>query len=77
MKLTPADALAVAVHRIGSTHEVGRLLGVTGPGISAALLNKRAATAEWVLTLERASGVPKELLRPDLYPPTGDDQSHG
>ncbi len=60
---TPQMALKRAVEVAGGPTALGRLLGISGEAI-----------VQWgrvpplrVLDVERVTGVPKELLRPDLY----------
>lgn len=68
-------ALRDAVAVIGSQSAMGRLLGVSQPAISAWLKERRPLPAEHVLTVERATGIPRHRLRSDLYPL--DEAPHG
>jgi DNA-binding transcriptional regulator YdaS (Cro superfamily) len=61
-------ALAEAIDRAGGSQAaLGKLIGVTQQTISNWLKSKTAA--EYVLAIERATGVPRHRLRPDIYPP--------
>lgn len=48
---------------------MGRLLGVSQPTVWEWLNKGKSLPAEHVLAVEAATGVPKEQLRPDIYPP--------
>lgn len=60
--------LALAVRKAGSQSAFGRLLGTRQSTVRDWLLANRLP-AEHVLLVERETGVPKEELRPDIYPP--------
>nr|WP_317893806.1 YdaS family helix-turn-helix protein [uncultured Sphingomonas sp.] len=64
----PADALQVAVQRASSQSALARLCGVSQPAVSKWVRQGKHLPAEHVLTVERATGVSRHLLRPDLYP---------
>lgn len=69
MNNEPHCALAEAIDRAGGSQAaLGKLIGVTQQTISNWLKSKTAA--EYVLAIERATGVPRHRLRPDIYPPT-------
>jgi DNA-binding transcriptional regulator YdaS (Cro superfamily) len=60
----PSDALQDAIEKAGGAGELARKLGI-----------KPQAISQWekvpplrVLEVERATGVPRHRLRPDLYP---------
>jgi DNA-binding transcriptional regulator YdaS (Cro superfamily) len=60
-----ARAIAVA----GSQSELARRIGVTQAHIWQWLhRGKRRIPAEYVLKVEKATGIPRHELRPDLYP---------
>jgi DNA-binding transcriptional regulator YdaS (Cro superfamily) len=63
-----STALEHAVERSGSQSAFARLCGVTQPAVWKWLRNRKHLPAEHVLTVERATGVSRHLLRPDLYP---------
>ena len=56
-------ALRAAVKAAGSQRALARMIGVTHPAV--ALWNR--APAKHVINIERATGIPREQLRPDLY----------
>ncbi len=56
-------ALKRAIKAAGGVNALGRYLGISG----AAVAQWGRLPAERVLEVERITGVPKELLRPDLY----------
>lgn len=60
-------ALRRAVARAGSQTALARLLGVTQQAVSQWLVQGRPP-ASHVLPIERATGVSRHELRPDLYP---------
>lgn len=62
--MTPHEALRLAVEKCGSEAELARRIGVTGQAIN----QWKVAPPLRVLDIERASGVSRHLLRPDLYP---------
>lgn len=64
------EALEIAIARVGGEQALAEIAGVS-----------RQAVAKWtrippsrVLAIAMATGLPKELLRPDIYPPEGDDR---
>lgn len=63
----PNPALAEAVRRAGSQASLAKAIGVTQQTVSNWLKAKTAA--EYVLAIERATGVPRHEIRPDVYPP--------
>jgi DNA-binding transcriptional regulator YdaS (Cro superfamily) len=65
---TPSEALADAVTRCGSQSAFARLCGVSQTAVWKWLQSGKRLPAEHVLTVERATGVSKHLLRPDIYP---------
>lgn len=58
-------ALQIAIDVAGSSISLARLIGVTPQAIS----QWTRVPAERVLQVENATGVPREALRPDIYPP--------
>jgi len=66
--LEPSQAFKEAVRKIGSQVKAATLLGVSQAAISKRIVNRQPAAAEWVLPLERETGVSRQALRPDLYP---------
>jgi hypothetical protein len=65
---SPADALRGAVDIIGGQLATARLVGVTQPTVFRWLRQHKALPAEHVLTVESATGIPRYVLRPDIYP---------
>lgn len=59
------DALDKAISSLGSAKALAERIGITGQAIS----QWKRVPAERVLDVERATGVSREELRPDLYPP--------
>lgn len=57
-------ALQAAILRAGGTAKLAAAIGVTPQAISG----WRKVPPTRVLQVERATGVPREKLRPDLYP---------
>lgn len=63
-----ANALVEAVGILRTQTATGSLLGVGQAAISKRIAKGQPAAAEWVLPLERATGISRHRLRPDLYP---------
>ncbi|RXD05545.1 cytoplasmic chaperone TorD [Sphingomonas sp. UV9] len=61
------DALRRAVECVGSQAALARLLGIAQPSVWKWLSKGKPLPAEYVLTVEAETGIPKEQLRPDLY----------
>lgn len=61
-------ALRAAVDCVGSQSAMGRLLGLSQASVSKWVRLKKPLPAEHVLTVERATGISRHDLRPDLYP---------
>jgi len=61
-------ALRDAVLAIGSQSAMARLLGVSQHAVWGWLNKTKSLPAEHVLTVERATGISRHRLRPDLYP---------
>ncbi len=74
---TPQAALRAAVDAVGSQAALARLLGLSQPSVWKWIKKDSPLPAEYVLTVELATGIPKEHLRPDIYPvaelPTSSD----
>ncbi len=66
---TPNQAFRRAVKIVGSQVAYGELLGRSQQSVSDRLVGEQEIWAEDVLKVERATGVPRWELRPDLYPP--------
>lgn len=63
-ELTGLDA---AVRAAGNRTKLARLLGIKAPSIYR--WAGGVIPAHWVIAIEATTGVPRETLRPDLYPP--------
>lgn len=72
-RLTPVMALERAVAIIGSQSATARLCGVRQPTVFKWLSKRKPLPAEHVLKVEAATGIPKEDLRPDIYPRAAGD----
>ena len=57
------DGLKRAIAVAGSIGKLGRLLGISQQAIS----KWQQIPAGQIVAVERATGVPREVLRPDLY----------
>lgn len=66
--LTPYDALLAAVQSAGSQSGLARLCGVSSAAVWKWVQQGQRLPAEQVLTVEAATGIPRHLLRPDIYP---------
>jgi DNA-binding transcriptional regulator YdaS (Cro superfamily) len=62
------NAFRLAVDRIGSQSEFERQTGAKQQKVSYWLRKKMLLPAEYVLPAERATGISRHDLRPDLYP---------
>jgi DNA-binding transcriptional regulator YdaS (Cro superfamily) len=60
--------LAAAVRVAGTQSAFARLIGRRQSTVHGWLRDSKHLPAEHVLTVERATGVSRHLLRPDLYP---------
>lgn len=60
---------AEAVRKVGSQSAFARLVGKSQTSVFTLLRDGKPLWAESVLAVEAATGVSKELLRPDIYPP--------
>ena len=67
LNIVPAmnDALAKAIKQAGSATQLAAALGITREAVS----QWKRVPAERVIAVEQATGVSREELRPDLYPP--------
>lgn len=64
-----APGLILAIAGAGGVSALARQLGLSQPSVS----RWRRVPAERVVEVEAASGVPRELLRPDLFRPDSPD----
>jgi DNA-binding transcriptional regulator YdaS (Cro superfamily) len=61
----PREALEEAKRNVGGGTALAHILGIKQPSVSA----WKTVPAKRVLAVEAATGVRRERLRPDLYPP--------
>ncbi|WP_333839176.1 transcriptional regulator [Novosphingobium sp.] len=67
-KLTPFEALEAAIAAAGSQSELARRCGVSTTAVWKWAQSSKRLPAEHVLTVEAATGIPRHVLRPDIYP---------
>lgn len=65
---TPFDALSQAIAHVGSQSALARICGVGQSTVWKWVQQGHRLPAEHVLTVETATGIPRHLLRPDIYP---------
>lgn len=71
--MSSRDALKLACEKAGSQERLADRIGTTQSRVSYWLVkSKRGVSAEFVLPIERATGVSRHDLRPDLYPVDAD-----
>jgi DNA-binding transcriptional regulator YdaS (Cro superfamily) len=58
-------ALAKAIHRAGGVRALARALGIVHQAVS----HWQRTPVRRVIEIERLTGVPRQQLRPDIYPP--------
>lgn len=59
-----SEALTRAIQQAGGVGKLAEAVGVSGPAIS----QWEEVPGNRVIAVERATGVPRQELRPDLYP---------
>lgn len=65
-RTTRNDAgLECAITAAGGLSAIARICGISVPAVS----QWRRIPVERVLKIEKATGIPREALRPDIYPP--------
>jgi DNA-binding transcriptional regulator YdaS (Cro superfamily) len=69
---------------LGSQGALAQIVGVTQQSVSEWCIKNKAIPPRHVLKVEAATGIPKEDLRPDIYPrdvvsstASGDDAARG
>ncbi len=67
-ELTRYEALVLCRDRAGSDSQMARDLEVQQPKVWRWINQSKQLPGEYVLFAERLYGVPRHLLRPDLYP---------
>ncbi|PVX30948.1 transcriptional regulator [Sphingomonas pokkalii] len=68
--VNPQTALRLATEVAGSQSAMARICAVSQAAVWKWLTKGKRLPAEHVLSVERATGVSRSLLRPDLYPDT-------
>jgi DNA-binding transcriptional regulator YdaS (Cro superfamily) len=63
------EALLEACRLAGGQSALGRVCDRTQPSVWGWIHKKRRLPADRVLIVEARLGVPRHLLRPDIYPP--------
>lgn len=66
------EALNRACDAAGGQSGLGRMCQVSQPTVWYWLNKLQRLPAEYVLTVEAGTGVPREELRPDIYPPASE-----
>ena len=64
---TIAEAIASAIAIAGSQARLARLIGYSQVAVNKAK-RRGSVSAEMAVAIERATGVPRHALRPDIYP---------
>jgi DNA-binding transcriptional regulator YdaS (Cro superfamily) len=68
--MSPTNALKRACDLAGGQTQLADRIGTTQSQVWYWLFrSKKGARAEFVLSIERETGIPRHELRPDLYPP--------
>lgn len=62
-------SVALAARKAGSQAALRRVLGVPQSTLSSWLRRGTELPAKYVLQVEKALGIPRHELRPDIYPP--------
>lgn len=68
--MTPEQAFLAALDLAKTQAALAAIVGKRQPAISKRIAGSCRAEPDEVLAIEQALGVPRELLRPDLYPPS-------
>lgn len=66
--ITPFEALTKAIDVLGSQSELARVCGLSPTAVWKWVQSTKRLPAECVLRVERATGVSRHHLRPDIYP---------
>lgn len=64
--MTPEQALQKAIKSAGSKRKLALQIGIAAQNLT----HWKRVPAERVLSVEKITGVAREVLRPDIYPPT-------
>lgn len=68
-QISPLDAFRAAVKKAGGQTALAQVCGCTQGNIWQLLRKGSALPAEYVLAAEKATGISRHDLRPDIYPP--------
>lgn len=68
-ELTPYEALMLCLKKSGGTQDsLGDALGCSQQNVSKMVHSGRRVSQKFVLIAEQIFGIPREILRPDIYP---------
>ncbi|MEQ1560376.1 MAG: YdaS family helix-turn-helix protein [Methyloglobulus sp.] len=62
------EALQKAIKSVGTQTLLAKRLGISQQRLQ--WWTKNTLPAEWVIQVEKETGVPRHELRPDIYPPS-------
>jgi DNA-binding transcriptional regulator YdaS (Cro superfamily) len=63
------EYLIQAINNVGTQAELARMLKVSPQRVQ--WWARHGLPAKWVIPVEKATGVPRHKLKPELYPPDG------
>jgi Uncharacterized protein conserved in bacteria, prophage-related len=66
--LTPYKALMAAADRAGSLAALARICGCTPQAVTKWVQSSKRLPGRYALAVEAATGIPRHLLCPDMYP---------
>ncbi|WP_298290330.1 YdaS family helix-turn-helix protein [Novosphingobium sp.] len=66
--MTPFEALELAVERAGSLSALARKVPCSIATVWKWVQSSKRVSEKYVLKVEEVTGVPRHLLRPDIYP---------
>lgn len=66
--ITPYEALLLAIDKLGSNSAMARVCGLSPTAVWKWVQVSKRLPAEHVLVVEKATGVSRHALRPDIYP---------
>ena len=69
------NGLRTAIESVGSVRALASLLGLTP--VASSIYQWQRVPAKWVVQIEEATGVPRNVLRPDLYKDGKDRRRRG
>ena len=64
--MSSTDGLKIAIRKAGGLRALARKIGIAPQSISQ-WLEKGQVTPRWLIAIEKATGVPRERIRPDLF----------